>query len=1142
MDGAKAASSIVVLDPGAGPADPKSKQRLQALIKLIIANDHELPVFHDLEERELSSLGKESKLDDKAENELGEQDDKDFASSFQVSVTSQSPALDVDDKGTAAAGQTHSRIPWHISNRYYDADVEFVSISLPLTRKSIPRPPSGVDSRPVDGRADQIDSALRTALEGVPALILVLSEPYSEQVHRRLLERISTIQDVFDLEVSLAINVGAPLSAEVSASSTPRPLPGASEDLSELYAEQGWEYIDLMAIEEEAHDEDDDDEDGQGRLQSVQAGEAEVTGIDRVRQALFANTWPNLRRNDERRRNDAGIDPSRQRLAQDQDGTKAQHQPFVGFSDSQQVSHNQDDDGLADEASGQAYVERLHERVQEATRDGTNHGYGQMESTDRGNDQDNFGDFQEAGPSTSSNAVSSHSLEAWLNDNDDGKNKNENKNKNKNTTSFHAATSEDDFAARFGPVPDEHAFFASDEPASSSAFQQRADHDDNEPWDEEDQAILTALTPSQAEVDQLRSQLSQSHLTPAAPPGDEAGRQADDDGSEGEAGGARIEALFSQMSSLKSAMDVHAARIQAIQDPVLKRKEAVKVSLAYTQMLMGAEHTAPGIKGTEERDSGTASDTLLDLHISARAEKTPPSQQKNSQQIPFIRKHNARDVPPSTMASNICKFFLQGSCRFGNDCRNSHNPAAAAPAFGQAPSSTAQPNAAFGNMSRSFGGVSVSGAGSSTNTVSAFGQPSAFGAGATSGGGNSAFGQPSAFGASAGAGAGAGGGAPAFGRPSAFGAAAPSTPFGQTSGSTAFGQPSAFGAAAAPSAFGQPSGLGAAGGGGAGSAFGRSSAFGSSAGVGSTSAFGQPSALGAGTASAFGRPSAFGAAAGTGTASAFGTAAGTGTASAFGVAAGTTSAFGQAASGAGGSTPAFGQPSAFGGTPSQTVSAFGASTSTPSAFGSANAPSAFGTGSSAPSAFGSSAPTTNAMSAFGSSSGPVSAFGRPSAFGATSAAPVSAFGQKPTGAQATVSAFGAPASTTSAFGATASAQPAFGSASAFGAPASVSAFGAPSASAFGSAVPTTTAAPATSAFGFASTQPSTFGTTSSSATGTSVFGAPAPAAARSIPVERDPYASLLPSDSVPALAMQVFQADSFEWDRIPGCAPPVEVR
>ncbi|CAD6970151.1 unnamed protein product [Tilletia controversa] len=97
MDGAKAASSIVVLDPGAGPADPKSKQRLQALIKLLIANDHELPVFHDLEERELSSSGKESRLDDKAEDELGEQDDKDFASSFQVSVTSQSPALDVDD-------------------------------------------------------------------------------------------------------------------------------------------------------------------------------------------------------------------------------------------------------------------------------------------------------------------------------------------------------------------------------------------------------------------------------------------------------------------------------------------------------------------------------------------------------------------------------------------------------------------------------------------------------------------------------------------------------------------------------------------------------------------------------------------------------------------------------------------------------------------------------------------------------------------------------------------------------------------------------------------------------------------------------------------------------------------------------------
>ncbi|KAE8211377.1 hypothetical protein CF327_g4881 [Tilletia walkeri] len=581
MEVIKAASSILVLDPSASPGDVKSKQRLEALIRLIIGNDYETGTsqngggFEDLSPAE--------RKEDKAEER---QDDQEFASSFQVSVAASHPATGTDDNNLKA-GHIHSRTPWHISNRYYDADVEFVAISLPLTRWTATRPPSSVDSETTNGSEDQVVAALRKALEGVPAVILALSESQSEQVHRTLLDRISKVQDAFDLEVSLVINVGAPLSPEAATASS-RPQSHVTEDLTELYAEQGWEYIDLMALEE-----DDDEDSNEGRLESVQAGEAEVTGIDRVRQALFANTWPNLRRNDERRREDIGgnlpSEPSRQR----------QQPEFVGFSDSQQAGQkNDDDDGILDDASGLAYVERLQERLQEATEGGSHSGYGQMATAEADEDPDNFGAFQEAAPTSSTDPASSLSLEAWLNDDING------------TTTL-ATGSQDDFASRFGPVPDAQAFFSSDDQLPSSSFpafpQPGADEDDDaDIWDEEDKAILAALTPSQVEVDQLRSQLSR--LAPGADLEDvteEAERQADErSGGGGGGGGGGIEALFSQMSSLKSAMDVHAARIQAIKDPVLKRKEAVKVSLAYTQMLMGGDYDAGGELIMEEEERG----------------------------------------------------------------------------------------------------------------------------------------------------------------------------------------------------------------------------------------------------------------------------------------------------------------------------------------------------------------------------------------------------------------------------------------------------------------------------------------------------------------------------------------------------------
>ncbi|KAF4556144.1 Hypothetical protein D9617_1g080190 [Elsinoe fawcettii] len=208
----------------------------------------------------------------------------------------------------------------------------------------------------------------------------------------------------------------------------------------------------------------------------------------------------------------------------------------------------------------------------------------------------------------------------------------------------------------------------------------------------------------------------------------------------------------------------------------------------------------------------------------------------------------------------------------------------------------------------------------------------------------------------------------------------PTNPFSSGAGTSSFGQPSAFGVAAASQpAFGQaslgkpasPFGAAAA----QSSAFGQPSlpgntAFGQPSQPGTTSAFGQPSSMG--VKSAFGQPSqstsAFGQAPQPGNA-AFGQPSQPGATTAFGQPSqpGSNTAFGQASQA--GSTSAFGQPPQMGGT-----SAFGqASQPGTSAFGQ---PSQLGT-----SAFGQPSSVGGGGGAFGQPSGlgrPASAFGQPS--------------------------------------------------------------------------------------------------------------------------------------------------------------------
>ena len=310
----------------------------------------------------------------------------------------------------------------------------------------------------------------------------------------------------------------------------------------------------------------------------------------------------------------------------------------------------------------------------------------------------------------------------------------------------------------------------------------------------------------------------------------------------------------------------------------------------------------------------------------------------------------------------------------------------------------------------------------------------------------------------------------------------------QQSGSGLSSQPSAFGKPSG--AFGQP----------ASSTFGKPSTGFRQPSFGQTSspAFGQPSksttAFGQPSTSAFGKP-----------ATGFGQPAfGQSSAPALGQLSKPSASFGQPAQTSGFGSTGFGKPSALGAN-----AAFGAP-STTSGFGQPAQPSAFGQPAKPSSGFGQ--PTTSTAFGVSSQSGPT--FGKPalqassSAFGQLSQA-TSAFGQP---AQPGTT-FGKPAQPASVFGQPAKPGLAFGQAAqpaAFGQPSQPSAFGQPAAtrSAFGttpapafgatsapaSGTSTSPAFGAASAPAFGASSAPAFGTTSSPAFGkppVPAFGAPA---------------------------------------------------
>ncbi|CAO1613705.1 unnamed protein product [Parajaminaea phylloscopi] len=271
-------------------------------------------------------------------------EDDDGAAVFETSRPANDSAADSagPSSSTVAGSQEGSGSPsqqltWRIDNRYYTAEVHFRCVSIPLAVK---RSQSRI-SRHATPETSVLKARLRDELQGVTAIILVvgggdkhtrnqgsiatagsassragleqasqshasylalLQECSAESDAARLSDEVTNL-GVTPLGFELAVSVVVALPSERA---PPRADTPAS-DVVELYAEQGWEYVDLaiglggtgsFGDSDESDSDSDDADDDVGRANGSREGEDEheAEGLERVREALEANMWPGLER------------------------------------------------------------------------------------------------------------------------------------------------------------------------------------------------------------------------------------------------------------------------------------------------------------------------------------------------------------------------------------------------------------------------------------------------------------------------------------------------------------------------------------------------------------------------------------------------------------------------------------------------------------------------------------------------------------------------------------------------------------------------------------------------------------------------------------------------------------------------------
>lgn len=228
-------------------------------------------------------------------------------------------AVQQDDHSQGPSDTTGAFIPWTISNRYYTANVHFQSLSLKSSGSRRPARRAEAPSVPDEGLA-----VLGQAMQGVTAIVLVVPSQGPLEAHRSRLERLAKATDSiagevlegvdmplgFDLAVSVVVGLpDASVPLEVNGSRRPVRGPDASsEELADLYAEQGWEYIDLAlddmdetsssSSSSSADDDAADPEQEGARQNSMESG---AQGLSRVKDALEANLWAGMKRQDQGR-------------------------------------------------------------------------------------------------------------------------------------------------------------------------------------------------------------------------------------------------------------------------------------------------------------------------------------------------------------------------------------------------------------------------------------------------------------------------------------------------------------------------------------------------------------------------------------------------------------------------------------------------------------------------------------------------------------------------------------------------------------------------------------------------------------------------------------------------------------------------
>lgn len=236
-------------------------------------------------------------------------DDEDGASSFH---TTRRELKQANDSPTA------SYIPWTIDNRYYTAQVHFRSIALELPLTETRRTRSKASTDAVAVTPDKQLSNLRSELQDVQSVVIVMPGGLPLPAHKKMLEhleattRSGTEDEQETMPIGFALSVSTVICLphvqtfeQTEAGRRQQPSPAKQDELMDLYAESGWEYIDLgsgdnktgsIGLQNYDGDDGDSQNSSKGDEDSVISADddGEPQGLSRVREALEANAWPGL--------------------------------------------------------------------------------------------------------------------------------------------------------------------------------------------------------------------------------------------------------------------------------------------------------------------------------------------------------------------------------------------------------------------------------------------------------------------------------------------------------------------------------------------------------------------------------------------------------------------------------------------------------------------------------------------------------------------------------------------------------------------------------------------------------------------------------------------------------------------------------